>query len=147
VILAADPGGTTGWAVRWDDGRVEYGQLKPMPFCLHAHSVIHAAVGAGEHVEVISESFTVRAHTLTKSFQPDALEQIGVLRYLCHWLLDGQALILQQPADAKRLITNDVLKGLGWYAVGMDHARDATRHLAYRCLHRGLISLPGAPEA
>jgi len=139
-ILAVDPGGTTGWACLMN-GAVIYGQDKPLEFCTRAHGLIAAAVEREDHVEVVSESFTIRADTREKSRQYDALEQIGTLKYLTHWLAGGE-LILQSPADAKRLITNPKLKALGYWAVGMDHARDALRHLAYRQLRRGLITLP-----
>lgn len=141
VIFAVDPGGTTGWAMAMADGTVTYGQEKPLPFCSLAHGYILAAVEAGEHIEVVSESYTIHSGTAQKSRQYDALEQIGTLRYLTFWLTGGE-LILQSPADAKRLITNPKLKALGYWAVGMDHARDALRHLAYRQLKRGLIKLP-----
>ena len=139
VILAVDPGGTTGWAVRYDDGRIEYGQDAPLDFCTRAHSMLAAAHDRGEHTEVVCESFSIRADTIKKSFQPDALELIGVLRYLSHWL--GADFILSPPAN-KALFPNDRLKLIGWYAKGMDHARDALRHLAYRSLRRGIIALP-----
>lgn len=34
-----------------------------------------------------------------------------------------------QPASARRIITDRILKELGWYKPGMPHANDAARHL------------------
>lgn len=90
---------------------------------------------------VVCESFIPRPGA--KSWQPDALETIGALRYLA--LLHGWEFELQSPADAKKFSTNEKLKKLHWYVPGGEgHANDARRHLLLYAVRHQLISVTEA---
>ena len=85
---------------------------------------------------VVCESFIPRPGA--KTWQPDAIETIGVLRHLCRW--HRHRFELQAPADAKRFSTDAKLKRLGWYQpTEGGHANDAIRHLLLALVkHNGI---------
>lgn len=122
MILAVDPGGTTGVAMFRGHNRE--------PHFEEVHDGHHGFVRWmadqwDEFEQIICESFIPRPGA--RSMQYDALFIIG-------WL-DGEALLrgvpfkLQSPAQAKSFATNDKLKAAGLYPVGKGHAQDAARHL------------------
>ncbi len=75
---------------------------------------------------VVIEDFIITANTAAKSQAPWSLRQIGVAEYLADKY--GCPFTTQPPSAAKAFVSNDKLKGLGWYARGQDHGRDAQRH-------------------
>jgi len=123
-VLAVDPGKMSGIAFiarpNDDDPPIinEFPAMK---------SVKMAEQYLGTNLDfVVCESFIPRPGAGT--WQPDALEVIGALRYLC-WRCEVP-FELQSPADAKRFSTDEKLKKLGWYTPTPDgHANDAQRHL------------------
>ena len=92
---------------------------------------------------VVVEEFRITASTghKTRGGSMAAIEIIGALRWICH--ARGIPLVLQTPADAKRFMTDEKLRRLGWYRSGKDHARDAARHLALYLLRSGHVSPEG----
>lgn len=74
---------------------------------------------------VVGELFTPRKGALTQ--QLDAVYINGAWEAECYE--QGWGFKLQTPAEAKAFVSNEKLKRVGWYTVGMDHGRDATRHL------------------
>lgn len=73
---------------------------------------------------VIVERYVISAQTIKKTRQNDAMQIIGAVTELCR---DRKAqCIIQEPAPAKRIGSNDVLKMLKWYRITKDnHANDA----------------------
>lgn len=141
-VLAVDPGGTTGWAT-WEDGEVRWGQIPGGLFgAVEALIRPDWTVGFAERVDVcVIEKYTIGARTVKYSRQSDALEITGVLKALSaagrtEWLY-------QQPAEAKRLFTDERLREFGWWAKGEEHARDALRHLGFYLARKRLIRLTG----
>lgn len=128
MILAVDPGGTTGWAT-YRHELENAGQLAPQEFCVMAHVL---ASEWGEELTIVVERFTISQRTLraTKAGSYDAIEQIGVCRYVSKAYC-GRDIVMQQPADVMSLVTDDRLRALDWYHPGMPHANDALRHLTY----------------
>jgi len=94
---------------------------------------------------IVCERFTITVKTAQNSQAPWSLEVIGMLRWLLwkHWHVDPEdVLILQQPADAKRLVNNDLLRRIGlWHRGGEGHANDALRHGVYRYARLGVRSI------
>jgi hypothetical protein len=86
------------------------------------------AFGVGG-LTVIAERITITSQTHKKGDQVlSSVEQIGVLRHLCRqrgFTFVGK----QTPAEAKGFSNDRKLKAMGWWTVGTDHARDASRHL------------------
>lgn len=121
-IVAVDPGLTSGVAVYGTESRSFLSMELPT----------HAAISEVERFLylgtglVVCESWTPRPGVRT--FQPEALESIGALRYLCRKL--RTEFQLQSPAEAKSFATNKKLKTLGWRRPSEGgHADDAARHL------------------
>lgn len=75
---------------------------------------------------VVCERYIVTQRTARLTQQPAALEMIGALRQLC--ADRGVHFVLQMKSDAARIAKNAVLKRIGWYQSGQDHANDAARH-------------------
>lgn len=95
-----------------------------------------------EFAEVVCERFTITVQTAKNSQAPWSLEAIGMLKWQIHshWQMDPDAtLILQSPTDAKKLVTNDLLRQTGlWHRGGAGHANDALRHGLYRYARHGV---------
>lgn len=152
-VLAVDPGGTTGWAFRDDRGEVRWGQVPgglegfvdTMTFGsdFEASSVFEP-VHYNTPTVLVIERYTIQERTTKFSRQMDAPEIIGHLKGLARKL--DIEVVMQQPAQAKRLFTDDRLRQFGWWAKGEEHARDALRHLGYYLATKRLIRLtkPGA---
>lgn len=128
VIIAIDPGKTTGCAVLSDDGTFKAYEYNFDDTC---RTLISAATTYGADLELVSESFIITVNTAKNSAAPWSLELIGVARMVSH-LYTGKELVLQPPVNAKRFSSNDRLKRMGWWTPGKGHANDAARHLLYR---------------
>lgn len=123
-ILAVDPGLNTGFAtIDLSIGRdsISANQLPADAFCDWVTS-LHLSSGL-----LVVERYTITAQTARKSQQTDALEVIGVLKYLAR--RKGAQFEMQTPAAAKNFCTDAQIKRLGLWQPGKDHARDAIRHL------------------
>ena len=142
LLLAVDPGGTTGFS--WgslDTGTfIEAGQLPPYEFCQMAHKKADSLRG---NLSIVCERFTITARTLkvSRGGSYDALEVIGVLRYMSLGYC-GRDLTFQQPADVMKLFDDERLRRLGWYQKGQGHANDSIRHLAYFLARAGKLTIP-----
>lgn len=122
-FLAVDPGLMTGLAYQEDT-------LKPpLTWQMKADDAldfVDELLVEGTRITVVCENFIPRPGV--RSWQPDALWSIGVVRYLARRA--GCLFELQMPADAKRFSTDEKLKKLGWYTpTEGGHVNDALRHL------------------
>ena len=141
VILAIDPGLATGVAVVTHDGHdlavVYSGEFDPMETGVVVRNLLH------EHTpsEIVIERFTITTATAKNSQAPWSLEVIGMVKWLVYigqGAAPDEVIIMQGPAEAKRLITNDILKKHGlWHVGGAGHANDAIRHAVYRYARLG----------
>jgi hypothetical protein len=135
-IIAFDPGKTTGWSRLWE-GEFEAGELSWLDAVRYYHQLCNEKL---VYFETVVESFIITAETMKKTRQNWSLESIGAMRYLNEIYHPGD-FHLQSPAEAKAFATNDKLKKMGWYTVGQDHARDASRHLLVFAVKHKLIPL------
>lgn len=78
---------------------------------------------------VAVERFTFQASSQKKTRQYDALEFLGVARYLCGKY--GAQYVVQGAAEAQRLGSPQVLRALGWWKRGYDHANKAASQVAF----------------
>jgi hypothetical protein len=132
LILAVDPGKTTGWAfkntsefqVKYAESMgIQFGEFKWFEFLDRYQAWMMEG-----HIDVtVCESFIITRETLKKTRQNWSLEAIGVMRFLS--AQRGKEFVLQSPGEAKKFATNDKLKKIDWWPTGQDHAQDAARHL------------------
>lgn len=140
TLIAVDPGKTTGVAVWEMHTPTPIGiELAPLGAARHVRKAMDCEM-AGT-VFVICEAFVFSARTLHASFQPDALEVIGMMRLICWEQEQVMVTPLQQASSAKSLMTDARLKDLGWWVKGKGHANDALRHMGLYAAKHGYISL------
>lgn len=133
AVLAVDPGGTTGWASLDPTGNFQSGEVRDwLNWCSHVWRLLST-----EEYTVVVERYTVTTETAKKTRQYDALEIIGVLRWLCH--LTGSPFVMQTPSQAKSFGTDRKLHRIGWFLRGRGHANDAARHLLCYAVTHGLV--------
>ena len=126
IVLAVDPGGTTGWAAWSPTERLTAGQSEFGAFV----RMVNSWQEFGWISEIVCERYVITPRTAKLSQQTTALEVIGYLRAISE--IHGVKFTLQTPADAKKFGTNDRLTTLGWIQRPLadhDHANDAIRHL------------------
>lgn len=126
MIIGIDPGKMTG-LFRLDDDP----SRPPTHLECSAYSAMNELEGqlmAGsvdENFFVVCERYTQQSLRLTPQY--DALEVIGVVRWLCHRY--GAELILQSRSQ-KKLVTSFMLRDIGWWMSGTKgHTNDAARHV------------------
>ena len=131
IILAVDPGRTTGWATYTP------GLPSAVPSAEQAIDVEFidrvipwiADVATRTPLRIVVERFVISGGTMRKSRGDEnwSIEQIGLLRHHARWA--GAEFDLQSAGDAKKFATDARLKEIGWWMKGRDHANDALRHL------------------
>lgn len=135
-MLGVDPGGTTGIAV-WEPGFScpVYDELDPPTTMDFLRSqAVHQ-----DNVIFVVEKYIITPATAKLSQQHDALELIGVVKYLCR--IYDHRYTMQSPSEAKSFATDAKLKKAGWYKPGLPHARDASRHVLTYAAKNGLFPL------
>jgi hypothetical protein len=89
--------------------------------------------------EMVAETFIITVETAKKSQSPWSLRLLGSAHYI--WRTHSgptSTWTEQKPSEAKRLVTNDILKHAGlWHRGGEGHANDAIRHGVYRLITTG----------
>lgn len=126
LIIGLDPGGTCGFASLLGD-TFESCDLRPYDACLRLERLL-----ARRDVDasvVACERFTLTAESVKKTRQNDALEIIGVARYLAT-RYNSTAFLLQGASEAQKAANREVLRLLGWWTPGVDHRNKAAAQLA-----------------
>lgn len=136
-ILTVDPGKATGWAIL-EFGSAYFGEERFEEFPEWAEEFLRSREAG---YLVVAERFVISQGTMTKARTEInwSIELIGVLRYLTRKY--GHYLELQGAGDAKRFGSDKLLRRLGWWTPGSDHARDAARHLALALARRDAADL------
>lgn len=134
-VLAVDPGGTTGFAT-WEDGLWRAWAEPWEESCATIHREL-----ATDVTRCVCESFHISTQTARKSTAGSlqAIELIGIARYMAR-VYDVE-FRLQSPSEAKMFATDAKLRALGMWTKGVDHPRDATRHLVLYLCNARLIDL------
>lgn len=128
LIIGVDPGKACGFAtldhgvfgagdMTWHEATVELERLLSRRY---RGSVLR-------FVAVERYTFTQAASKMTRQY--DALEFIGVARYLCFKY--NTRLLVPGASEAQRIGSPDVLRKLGWWQRGLDHANKAGAQVAY----------------
>lgn len=137
IVLALDPGGTTGWCVMgvhpdamsadaslrildniefWSAGQFEGLESDQC-------DEVVALIASWPSARLISEKFTLR--TRVTSAEVFALERMNAI---LSWAIRPRYMVLQQPALAMTTVTDDRQRQMGLWIPGKEHARDATKH-------------------
>lgn len=122
-IIGVDPGKTTGWAT-YQNGRFHADELPHMDACARLDETLSRL----PVTLVAVERFTFQATSAKKTRQYDAIEFIGVARYLC--ARRGVRLLIQGASDAGKFGTRENLLRLGWWTTGVDHPNRAAAQVA-----------------
>lgn len=145
LVIAVDPGKTTGFAVITYDTAptlISSSELSQFEFAdVLAQTLSSIGNHGADSVDVVCERFVINAQTVKNSQAPFSLEQIGILKYLVYKNnLDPEKIYFQSPSDAKKLFPNEALKKLGmWHKGGGGHALDAMRHGLLRLAKTGWV--------
>lgn len=130
MILALDPGLTTGWAVY---EKIPIHDLRYRSGQVHQDDVwnllesSHFARDEPAITRLVVERFQYRPHLPKVHLSP--VEVIGVVK---EWARQHEVDITwQTPAEGKFYYTDKRLKELDVYTPGKPHANDAMRHLWY----------------
>lgn len=129
-ILTVDPGKKTGWGVYYGLGTAAFAHSEFEAFHEMAWTWFDNCVARDLQPLVVCERYVITANTVKKSRGDTnwSIETIGVLRFLCKkYRFQFE---LQGASEAKRFGTDALIRKLGWWTKGSDHARDAARHLA-----------------
>ena len=146
LVMAVDPGKTTGFALLAYDPYaltveiLQSAELTLEEFGQKVEEILKLE-SAQSNLLVCCESFIINAQTVRNSQAPYSLEQIGVLKYLCHrYGYDPSQIAFQAPVNAKNMFPNPALKELGlWHRGGAGHANDAIRHGLLRLVKEGWV--------
>lgn len=123
MILAFDPGLTTGWA-QLDIDEITVGQISSLPL-----TEVYEFLRERKPIMVLNEKFKHRPQLITAELYP--MEVIGVIHLWCQQNdVDNTSML---PAQAKAFWTDDKIKALDLWTPGLPHGMDALRVLlAYR---------------
>ena len=133
VLLALDPGETTGCCVFIDGNVSEFRQLSTVNKKTRDYEwgIIEDFIDEISPDAVIIENYRIYAHKLEQHSSSDVptLQLIGAIKYMLH--KRNIPYKLQMAQQAKGFVTDDKLKEWGMWDVGHKHARDACRHCVY----------------
>lgn len=123
LIIGVDPGKMCGFAAL-DNHAFQSDDLSWDAACAR----LHALLKRGQPTIVAVERFTFQASSSKMTRQYDALEFIGVARYLC--TIHTATLLIQGASEAQRIGSPKTLRALTWWKRGYDHANKAAAQVA-----------------
>jgi len=125
LIFGVDPGQATGLAWMLDDDFMSV-DTTPLEACDKISRMLRLR---GDRSAVVAvERYNITQRTVKLSRQYDALEIIGVCRWLAH--AHRATFVLQGASDAQRCGNREVLRTLGWWSPGGDHRNKAAAQVA-----------------
>lgn len=121
MVLALDPGKTTGWSIWKNRELIQWGQASPQEVC----KIMENFNGL-----IVYERFILRKSAASAMIGSEfgTVQLIGAIRYIA--LKKGLSIIGQTPAQRK-WFDNEKLKRYGVYKKGQQHAVDSIRHALY----------------
>jgi hypothetical protein len=135
LIVAFDPGGTTGIAVVNTDrmGSIVTHEFQWEDICRFLDGLQDYDMPD----VIVYEKFTITEGTAKLSPTTAPMDVIGTLKYVANRQLIE--IVGQKPYDAKHFATDERLKAYGWYTKGKGHANDAARHLMLYCVKHNYV--------
>lgn len=142
MLVALDPGGTTGIAT-WDKTNgYRFVQLGPEDHHMDLWNLLcecREGEGAG-YLKIICESFEYRQNARS-NLVLKSVEYIGVVNLFC-MMFKGVEAEMQTASMAKTFVQDYKLKRSKLYIPGKKHAMDALRHLVrYQIVKEGKYEL------
>lgn len=128
VYIAVDPGVVTGLVLWSDQCDLEEVYMHEIEGIKPAADLIKRWAMSISRRTILTEKFTISQRTIKGAVKYESL-------YLNGWLAIeyGDDVTEQTPAQAKGLVSDEMLHHLGWWhKEGAGHANDAARHLIYR---------------
>ena len=147
IVLALDPGYTTGIACIQGDTLRMYGQMNTRKLDLLTYKDIERIldeylslwdVNTDIHTmckfQLVAEDYRIYSWKSEEHEWSDVYvaRLIGFIQAVC--VQRGVTMHLRLAQHAKGFMTDDKLKRMGWYQRGLPHARDAIRHALYHTL-------------
>lgn len=137
-VLFLDGGETTGWALydRAENVMImcEIDELLALGTKLEAWMS-----SAGQRTAIGAERYVITVMSARKDPTGSAIQVYGItrwaaLKYGARAFVGGQT-----SSDALSLVTDDKLRAVGWYKIGMPHANDAARHVLKYLIDRNAL--------
>jgi hypothetical protein len=130
-----DPGLTTGWALlaagMFSSGQEDFAH---MGMLLEALAEQH-----GEKLAIGWEQYIVTPGGGVTGTANPPIETIGMAKWIAQW---HECQVLKEVPSSFRIVAQPhMLKKLGWYKPGQDHANQATRHLMAWMLREKLMPM------
>lgn len=143
VLLALDPGETTGWCVFQASKMLASGQIVSATV-EQGTDQIEALILKHKPEYMVYEDYKVyswkaNSHSWNELHTP---QLIGGIRHICHsQKIPVYKHMAQQP---KEFMTDEKLKTWGYWVKGQKHARDSVRHALFFLLfsHAKILSQP-----
>ena len=135
MVWWLDPGKTTGWACLGLGTKFRCGQgtMEEVGEELDTAAALFLSdMSIGYEQYIVTPGGGV-----TGSAEPP-LKTIGMIEWICY--LNGCHLLKPVPSAMRKVVTVDMLKRLGWYVPGQDHAMQAARHLLAWTLREKLVT-------
>lgn len=122
MIVALDPGVTTGLACYEEDFHTKYrtAQLAPFDVWVYLEGCLEY-----DKIDIVCESFQYRR---LPSVNLEPVEVIGMVK-LFHYINSQDTTLTFQTPHQRKFFTDDRLKEYGLWEPGKPHAMDAMRHL------------------
>lgn len=131
-IVALDPGGTTGYAIRYENGKIDVDQYQTN----HPEGLLelYEVIKYEWPNVIVMERFQFRYGGGRAKVVLTPVEVIGVVKLLVAELNRNEVpikLFEQTPSQGKGLWTDDKIQRLNLWTPNKRHAMDAMRHLLY----------------
>jgi hypothetical protein len=123
LLIGVDPGKACGFAYL-NGEQFTSDDLSLYDACAELERLLKR----GQPTVVAVERFTFQASSSKKTRQYDALEFIGVARFLCTKY--SVQLLIQGAAEASKVGSPQVLRVFRWWKKGYDHANKAAAQVA-----------------
>lgn len=135
LVTWLDPGLNTGWATLALWNKFESGQGSMTETGEYLDT---AATVFGGDMWIGYEQYIVTPGGGRTGNAAPPLKVIGMVEWICY--LNGCHLLKPVPSAMRTVASVDMLKKLGWYRPGMDHANQAARHLLAWLMREKLLT-------
>lgn len=126
VTAWVDPGGMTGIAI-WQSAMGGFFSAAEYPFDEAGDALWDLAGNYGRSMAIGWERFTVGPQTHKLTSQPEAMEVIGLCRWVAHY--HGCHVLTPAQQHSPDRADREALQKIGWWVPGKDDAQSAACHM------------------